>query len=79
TRPRQTNANVHRLLLALAVFQRLGYALSADEADALLARLRGFTEQYKRNPIEAELLRLYREIQSSCDETQPQEAVWSGL
>ena len=77
----------HRLVLGkhsgrhgvIAVFQRLGYALSADEADALLARLRGFTEQYKRNPIEAELHRLYREIQSSCDETQPQEAVWSGL
>ena len=51
----------HRLVLGkhsgrhgvIAVFQRLGYALSAGEADALLARLRGFTEQYKRNPIEA--------------------------
>lgn len=43
----------------MAIFARLGYALTESQADPLLLAIRQFAEQYKRNPGEAELRSLY--------------------
>lgn len=44
----------------MAIFARLGYALTEAQADPLLVAIRQFAEQYKRNPGEAELRSLYQ-------------------
>lgn len=61
----------------LAVFARLGVELSVREADWLLGRLREFTEQNKRNPVEAELQGLHFEYQRQ-QTGWVREEVWTG-
>ncbi|MDE8756567.1 homocitrate synthase [Pectobacterium polaris] len=44
------------------IFARLGYQPQATETEALLRSVRAFAENWKRNPLDYELLEMYREL-----------------
>lgn len=44
------------------IFARLGYTPSAPHIEALLATVRTFAESWKRNPLDYELVEMYREL-----------------
>ncbi|RUS02536.1 homocitrate synthase [Pectobacterium polaris] len=44
------------------IFARLGYQPQATEIEALLRSVRAFAENWKRNPLDYELLEMYREL-----------------
>ncbi len=63
----------------MAVFSRLGYALSDPEVKWLLVQLREFVERYKHSPGENELHQLVQNYRSRSGFTTSQEVVWSGF
>ncbi|MEL4886954.1 homocitrate synthase [Pectobacterium betavasculorum] len=44
------------------IFARLGFQPQASETEALLRSVRAFAENWKRNPLDYELLEMYREL-----------------
>ncbi|MCU1797187.1 homocitrate synthase [Pectobacterium polaris] len=44
------------------IFARLGYQPQVNETEALLRSVRAFAENWKRNPLDYELLEMYREL-----------------